>query len=165
MRFTKFAFLATLLLLAATARNTTADQTIYADALTNAWEDWSWATVSLTATSPVYSGTHAIRVTPGAWEALRLNHAAMDTTGYSNLMFRIHGGATGGQLLLVQALRGTTPQTAVNLPPLTNTWQLLTLNLSALAVSNVSDFTGFWIQDRSGAAQGARSGRESLQPC
>jgi len=37
-------------------------QTIYADALQNGWENWSWATVNLNNASPVRAGASSIGV-------------------------------------------------------------------------------------------------------
>jgi hypothetical protein len=133
-----------------------ADQQIYGDALVNGWQDWSWATVDLGATFPVHSGAQSARVTAGAWEAIYLQHTAFDTAPYAELVFWIHGGATGGQLLQVQALLDGTPQTAVALAPLAaGAWQEITISLTALGVANRPNMGGFWIQDRSGGAQGA----------
>src|SRR5438132_1416851 len=113
------------------------DQQIYTDSLVNGWQNWSWATVNLSATSPVHSGTRSASVTADAWEAIYLHHDAFDNSGYSDVVFWIHGGSTGGQLLQVQALLSGTAQTAVSLAPLpTNTWQKITLSLAALGVAN-----------------------------
>src|SRR5262245_26602022 len=76
---------------------------IYTDALVNGWQNWSWATVNLSATSPVHSGTSSASVTAAAWQAIYLHHDAFDSSGYSNLVFWLHGGSAGGQLLQVQA--------------------------------------------------------------
>ena len=80
------------------------DQQIYTDSLANGWQSWSWATVNLANSSPVHSGTQSASVNAGAWEAIYLHHDAFDTSGYTDLVFWIHGGSTGGQLLQVQAL-------------------------------------------------------------
>ncbi len=42
------------------------DQVIYADALQNSWQNYSWATVSFSNTSPVYSGVNSISVSAPA---------------------------------------------------------------------------------------------------
>jgi len=45
-------------------------------------------------------------------------------------------------------------QTAVNLAPLlANSWQQITVSLTALGLANRPDMDGFWVQDRIGAAQ------------
>src|SRR5215510_8483334 len=125
MRLSIFSVLSwlTVFLLTASAFAQT-DQQIYTDSLVNGWQNWSWATVNLSTTSPVHSGTRSASVTADAWEAIYLHHDAFDTSGYSDFVFWIHGGSTGGQLLQVQAELSGTAQTAVQLPSLlANTWQ------------------------------------------
>ena len=129
-----------------------ADQLIYADSLTNGWQNWSWATVNAANTSPVHSGTSSFSVSATAWQAISLHHAAFATAPYTELVFWIHGGSTGGQLLNVQALLGGSPQAPVALPALAaNTWQKITIPLGSLGVADKPNMDGFWIQDRSGA--------------
>ena len=79
------------------------DQSIYADALANGWQKWSWATVNLSNTQPVQAGSDSISVNATAYQALYLHQTAFDSSLYSNLVFWINGGPTGGQLLQVQA--------------------------------------------------------------
>lgn len=132
------------------------DQALYTDSLVNGWQDWSWAVVNLSANSPVRSGTKSASVTADAWEAIYLHHAAFDSSGYSDLVFWLHGGSTGGQLLQVQGLLGGTAQTVVQLPALAaNTWQQFTIPLASLGVANRGNLDGFWIQDRSGTTRPA----------
>jgi hypothetical protein len=128
------------------------DQDIYTDALQNSWEDWSWATVTLAATSPVHTGAKSASVTAGAWAAIYLHHAAFDSSGFTNVTFWIHGGPTAGQKIQLQGLLSGTAQTPVALHP-TNGWQQVTVSLAALGVANKPDVDGFWIQDSSGTAQ------------
>jgi hypothetical protein len=50
---------------------------IYADALDNGWQDWSWDPITLNwnNTSPVHSGSHSIAVTfTGGWGGLQFGH-------------------------------------------------------------------------------------------
>ena len=130
------------------------DQQIYTDSLVSGWQNWSWATVNLANASPVHSGTRSASVTADAWEAIYLHHDAFDTSGYTDLVFWIHGGSTGGQLLQVQALLSGTAQSAVALAPLpANTWQKITISLASLGVANKPNMDGFWIQDRSGTTK------------
>jgi alpha-L-arabinofuranosidase len=132
------------------------DQPIYTDSLVGGWQNWSWATVNLANTSPVHSGTRSVSVNADAWEAIYLHHDAFDTSGYTDLVFWIHGGSTGGQLLQVQALLNGAAQTAVTLAPLSaNTWQKITISLASLGVAGKPNMDGFWIQDRSGTTKPA----------
>jgi hypothetical protein len=128
------------------------DQDIYTDALQNSWQNWSWATVNLTAASPVHSGTRSAAVTAGAWAAVYFHHDAFDSSGFSSLTFWIHGGSPGGQRLQIQGILSGAAQTAVAIRA-TNGWQQVTVTLAALGVANKPDLDGFWIQDASGTAQ------------
>jgi hypothetical protein len=131
-----------------------ADQSVYTDALVNGWQDWSWATVNFSNTQPVQSGADSISVSAGPYQALYLHHDAFDSSLYSNLVFWIDGGSTGGQLVQVQATLNGTAQTVVTLPPLAaNSWQQVTIPLSSLGVESQPNLDGFWIQDRSGTTQ------------
>ncbi len=132
------------------------DQAVYTDALVNGWQNWSWATVNLSNTTPVQSGTDSISVSAGPYQALYLHQTAFDSTPYSALVFWINGGSTGGQLLQVQATLNGASQTVVTLPALAaNGWQQVTIPLSSLGAQNQPDLDGFWIQDRSGTTQPA----------
>ncbi len=127
-----------------------ADQVIYSDTLQNGWQNWSWATVSLTNTSPVHSGSDSISVTasnsPEDWEALYLEVTAMDVSSYTNLTFWINGGV-GGQSVQVLALVNGSPQTAVQIGPLpTNQWKQINCSLTALGVAGQTSFDGIWVQ-------------------
>jgi alpha-L-arabinofuranosidase len=130
------------------------DQSVYTDALVNGWQNWSWATVNLSNTTPVQSGTNSISVSAGPYQALYLHQTAFNSTPYTALVFWINGGSTGGQLLQVEATLNGASQAVVPLPALaTNTWQQVTIPLSSLGVQNQPDLDGFWIQDRSGTTQ------------
>jgi alpha-N-arabinofuranosidase len=132
------------------------DQSVYADALVNGWQNWSWATVNLSNTTPVQAGTDSISVSAGPYQALYLHQTAFDSTPYTALVFWINGGSTGGQLLQVQATLNGASQNVVTLPALAaNSWQQVTIPLSSLGVQNQPDLDGFWIQDRSGTTQPA----------
>jgi alpha-N-arabinofuranosidase len=129
---------------------------IYTDNLVNGFQNWSWATVNLTNTSPVHSGAYAISVTDGGnYQALVFEHSDFNTSLYTNLSFWVNGGSTGGQRVQVWGMLDGTNQVnyyAGSLP--TNTWQPVTIPLSALGVANKPNCTGFEIQgDDGGAAQ------------
>ncbi len=52
-----------------------APQVIYDDILAASWANWSWASVNLSAATPVHSGTKSIAVTyTGGWQGLYLAH-------------------------------------------------------------------------------------------
>lgn len=132
-----------------------ADQIIYNDSLQNGWQDWSWATVNFTNTSPVHSGTDSISVTAGAWTAMYVHASgAFDPSGFTNLSFWIDGGSAGGQLLQVQATyNGSAANSGLQIPALGKSWQQINAPMSVLIPAGQSQIDGFWIQDRSGTAQ------------
>jgi len=130
------------------------DVTIYDEALAPGWQSWSWATVNLASSAQANTGSVSIAVTATPYTALYLRSAAapIDTHGYLNLTFYLHGGDTGGQVVQVQAVIGDTPQAAVRLNPIAaGTWQKITVPLAALGVDNRSDVGGFWLQEIAGA--------------
>lgn len=146
--------LSTLLLLALTLRAHAADQIIFDDALQNEWQNWSWATVSLTNTAPVHGGTRSIRVTAGSWQAFYPAHAAQDAASFSALSFWANGGPTGGQRLALIGLVSGAPVMTNYISPLpTNSWQHYTVSLASLGLVNQPDFDGFYFQESTGAGQ------------
>jgi hypothetical protein len=147
------AFLSIVCLLGTTTRAQT-DQVIYTDSLQNNWQNYSWASVNFNNSNPVHDGSASISVNAAAWQALYLHHAPQQSDNYTNLVFWIHGGASGGQRLQLQATIGGAAQTAVALQPLqSNSWQQIMISLAALGVSSTPNFDGFWIQDTSGTTQ------------
>ena len=113
------------------------DQLIYSNSLNNGWQNWSWATVDLSNSSPVHSAPCSISVTAGAYQALYLAQDPFDTSGYTNLTFWICGDPVGGQKLHVQAVLNGVAQSIVALPTLspTNAWQQVTLSLASLGAA------------------------------
>jgi hypothetical protein len=141
-----------LLALRATAFGAT-DQTIYDEALASGWQNWSWASVDLASTANANTGAVSIAVTPAPFSALYLRSAdaPVDTNGYLNLTFYVHGGATGGQIFQVQAIIGDAAQPGVRVNALAaGTWQKITVPLSSLGVENRTDVSGFWFQEIAG---------------
>ena len=148
------AFLLPILCCPAGSAHAQTDQSVYNDELDNGWQNWSWATVNLSNSRPVYAGSASISVTAGPYQALYLHQTAFDSSLYSALVFWINGGSSGGQLLQVQATLNGTAQTAVALAPLAvNTWQQISIPLASLGVQDQPNLDGFWIQDRSGTTQ------------
>ncbi|MHB8636695.1 MAG: glycoside hydrolase family 44 protein [Fimbriimonadaceae bacterium] len=133
-----------------------ADQGVYSDELDNGWQNWSWASVNLSNSSPVHGGAYSISVTETAgYQALYLHHSAQSADGFEALVFWVNGGATGGQLLQVQGTLNGGAIAAYPLPPLAaNTWTRVVVPLKAIGVWGANNFDGFWLQDRSGTAQG-----------
>ena len=136
----------------ARAQTAGSDFTAYTDALTNNWQNYSWATVAFDNTSPVHgTGGQSIRVDAGGYQALYLHHAGFDPSAFQSLTFWIHGGTAGGQNLQAQITVNGNAQTAYTLPaPTANTWQQITIPLSSLGANGQSSIDGFWIQNTTG---------------
>lgn len=130
-----------------------ADIVIYDDALAPGWQNWSWAVTDPAHGETVRSGTVSLAVTPTAWSAAYLRAAAapVDTQGLLNLTFWVHGGTAGGQRLQVVAVVDDVAQPGVPIAPLAaNSWQRVSVPLSALGADDRNDVNGFWIQEGAG---------------
>ncbi|RKH52944.1 chitinase [Corallococcus llansteffanensis] len=130
--------------------------TLYDDALGSGWEDWSYATHSLTATSPVFAGTRSISATFGAWKGVYLHHAGVPTTGYGFVELQVHPGATSNPALAVYATVGTSQKTPVALNPFcaggtikASAWTLCRVPLTNLGAANAS-LSGFVVMENAG---------------
>jgi hypothetical protein len=137
-----------------------AQMTVYSNALVNGWENSSYnTTLNFANTSPVYTGSKdSISVTvTSAWGGIQLSHAAITDTAYASISFVLNGGASGGQSLQMYGILTTGVQSARYYlsAPVANTWQQYWVPLSALGVANVSNFTGFAIQDSAGTSEPA----------
>ncbi len=141
-----------LLFCGALAGRSQTNQSLYTDSLQNGWGDWSWATVNFNQTAVVHSGSKAISVNAGAWEALFLHHDLFDATAFTNLTFWIHGGSAGGQQLVVQAIRGgTSVASGQAIGPLTaGTWRQINVPMSVLLPPGTMQIDGFCIQENTG---------------
>lgn len=123
------------------------DLVVYADHLSNGFQDWSWGTRSLTNSETVHSGVYSIRASLNYWEAVSLAHSDMSTALYGSLSFWMNGGTKGGQVVAVQGVLSGTAQTAYRLTALpANTWKQFTIPLSSLGVADKTDFDRFWFQ-------------------
>jgi autotransporter family porin len=125
---------------------------IYTDQLGEAWQNWPWgANIGLENTSPVQSGSDSISVKINdGWGALYLHREpAQTTSGYTNLEFYVHGGATGGQALSVVA-NGNTGATVL-FTATKNSWVKISIPLSDLG--SPASITDLYIQNATDAAQ------------
>jgi hypothetical protein len=129
---------------------------IYTDNLVNGFQNGSWATVNMTNTSPVHSGSYSISITDGGGsQALVFNRSDFNTSLYTSLSFWVNGGSAGRQKFEVWGVLDGTNQASEFFGPLpTNTWLQLTIPLSMLGVANKPNCSGFSIQgDDGGEAQ------------
>lgn len=130
------------------------EEWLYQDSLINGWEDWGWATIDYKNLLPVRSGSKSISVSMDGYSGIYWHRSSFDSTPYTNLVFWIHGGTSGGQQLQVNALtNGMARNTVVLDPPVANAWQKRVIPLTALGVANISTLDGFWIQSRSANSQ------------
>ncbi len=142
---------------------TAQNATVYADALGNGWQNWSWATVSLASTSPVHAGQFAISMEPDSFQGLYFASpgAVRSFADYTGLRLWVHGGTAGNQNLRLTFQLG---QTVVFERPLNQivsggalaagqwreVWQPFTG-----AGAPGGTFDGIIVQDQSGANQAA----------
>jgi hypothetical protein len=128
---------------------------IYSSSLQNDWENWSWATVNMANTSPVLTGySDSISVACGSYSALYVEHSDFDSTLYTNLTFWLNGGASGGQVLTIEATSGgSATSSTVVVGPLASgsVWQQFTVSLADLDSSYIPNLDGFWIFNNSGS--------------
>jgi alpha-L-arabinofuranosidase len=105
----------------------------------NGWQDWGWVPHYVT-NNPNFNGTNSIVfAADSAWQALHLEHDAIDTRLYTNLTLRLYGGAKGGQTVGVQAQVGSTWGTQIQVKAPTNQWLQFTFSLTALDADNVTN--------------------------
>src|SRR5439155_15767883 len=91
-----------------------ADQAVFTDSLQNGWvANYSWATVNVTNSTPVHTGSASISVSSTNWQALYFHHSAQDSSQFANITFWINGGSSGGQSIQVQATRNGAAQTNI----------------------------------------------------
>lgn len=128
---------------------------IYTDHLVNGFQNWSWATVNLTNTTPVHFGAHSVSVIDSTnYQAVYFEHPAFDTTPYAAVDFWINGGSDGGQSLQAGGVLNGSIQLTYPLETLApNHWQHITIPLSSLGIADATNFTGFWIQGSVNTAQ------------
>lgn len=133
---------------------------VYTDHLVNGFQDWGWAPHNYAGTTLVHAGVNSTEVTIASpYQGLQIVRGDLDSSPYNTLSFWINGGVNGGQRLQIYGLLhvgGTQNAAQLNFSLgtlATNIWQQFTIPLSALGVAGKTNFTGFVIQDRVGAAQ------------
>jgi len=78
------------------------DLVVYDDSLTTGWQDWSWATHNLSNPSPVHGGSASISMELAGWDGLYFHStSAYSTADYEALELWVHGGAAGGQTVIL----------------------------------------------------------------
>jgi fibronectin type 3 domain-containing protein len=126
---------------------TSDDMLIYSDRFNNGWVDnWSWMPRYAT-NNPVFAGSNSMALVPsGTYQAWWLKSGTMvDTRIYTNLTFRLNGGATGGQSISVSGELDGSGLGGVSVTAPTNSWKLVTISLAALGINNVTNLTGLQV--------------------
>jgi parallel beta-helix repeat protein len=113
--------------------------TLYEDALSSEWQNWSGSVVNYSNTSPVYSGTKSIAFTPPAWGTFDMaNPAGFSTTPYTHIRFAARGSSDNQPFsIYFTDMSGTQLKPPVPLSnyggyPSASAWKLYTIPLSDL---------------------------------
>jgi hypothetical protein len=138
----------------------TINMEIYSNSLVNGWANASYnITLNYSNPSPTYPGSkYSISATiTNAYGGIGLYHSPLADTNYASISFWLNGGADGEQQLQMYGLLGADGEgQSARYPldtPQANTWTQYTVQLSALGVANVTNFSGFVIQDDAGTAE------------
>ncbi|AVP98921.1 hypothetical protein C7S18_17815 [Ahniella affigens] len=139
------------------------DVAVFADSLNAGFQNWSWATVNLNvqAPNPVYAGTRSASMEPDSFQGLYFHaNAPLNTAGYTELRFAVHGGGTGGQNVNLVLQNGSTIIYNQPLAGLVtggsiaaSQWREVVLPFSGPGAPSGS-FDGIIVQDQSGGNQG-----------
>lgn len=132
--------------------------TVYDKELGPGWQNWSWATVELSADA----GAHKpIKVEAKGWQALYLHHEAFDTTPYRGITMLLQstgGDATYRIVAIVDGKPVIDPKTATSSDPQPlghvvtvspGGWKQVQVSLLDLGVDKAR-IDGFWIQNATG---------------
>ena len=119
---------------------------IYTDRYVNAFQDWGWGTRAGSTNAAV--GTNSLSLSGTAWNvAFSAHHSSFDSSPYSTLSFRAHGGTTGGQVLRLFAHVTGADLVGTNLPALSaNTWKQYVIPLANLNAANRTNLEQFTLQ-------------------
>lgn len=120
--------------------------TLFDEGLGLGWQDWSWSCEkNFECASPVYSGSKSLALTMDSWGALQIHTASgrVAVSSYTDLVFYINGGDTGGQNLKVMAATPTETMAPVNLNEFVEggdvpagEWKKVRIPLSALNIED-----------------------------
>jgi hypothetical protein len=125
---------------------------IYDDQLRNGFENWSWAPVSFTESSVVFTGPYSISFEPTAWSALFFHkEGGINRQDFVGVSFCVNGGEASYQKLRLALLDvgtqiaslpidGFIPGGAIR----AHTWLCVSIPFSALPSS--APFDGIWLQ-------------------
>ena len=121
------------------------DQLVYSQMLNNGWQDWGWVPHYATNYPPPNGTNCMVFAASSSWQAWYLVHDPIDTTLYANLTLWLNGGTKGGQTVGVQAEKGSTWGTQIQVKAPTNVWQQFTFSLASLGVGKITNLTAIQI--------------------
>ena len=130
---------------------------IYGDNTQNNWQSNPInASVNLSNTAPVKTGTRSMAVASTAGGAMQLSKPVtqVDTTPFQSLSFWVHGGSTGGQKLKVAMLNNGNEGTRWEIlpAPQAGVWTKVAIALSDLGVANITTLGGLRIWESNNSA-------------
>lgn len=111
---------------------------IFDDALQNGFNNWSWSVTSTIITSEVVEGSKALRIDFTGDGGLKLANANLSTTGMSELVFSVYGGAglgNGGKL----GLMVNNKWSIKSIQTVPGAWKEIVIPISELVGLGVSD--------------------------
>jgi hypothetical protein len=121
---------------------------IYNDAVSDGWQSWSWAKVTMQVPA---GNVQPIKVEGDPWSGLVLHHEPIYTKGYSKLTFYINGGVDGGQSLAVKVtIGGKAVDSNYLIQPKAKTWTAVTVLLKDIGAQDVN-IDGILIQGQAEA--------------
>jgi RHS repeat-associated protein len=125
---------------------------LYIDAVDSSWTDSSWNTTITNSTSTVYSGTKSLKVVyTASWGGVSYARS-LNTTPYTTIDFYVYVGTTVPDLYLYFLNQSGTLIQTVTVSDYTtggltaNTWQHVSVPLSALGIVNYNNLLYFSIE-------------------
>ena len=121
---------------------------IYDKKLGEGWQNWSFATVELSA--DIGSPRLPIKVSAEGYKALYLHHAPFSGAPYRGLSFLIQGTGAGGKVRVIATSGGKPIEGKMKLVEVKpGGWTKVTASLAELGAASI-EIDGFWIQNDSG---------------
>ncbi|UXI69380.1 glycoside hydrolase family 44 protein [Tahibacter amnicola] len=157
-----------LLFTAAASAQTAPPLDLYTDALSPAFQNWSWAggsagtgSYNLANASPTHAGSASIRFLPQGWGGLLFADVTnvYDAAQYESLTFWIHGGSGSNQVLQLALQHDASTLAAVNVGDYTSggivagTWHAVTIPFNASTGLTAGSFNRVQIMDFTGGTQ------------
>lgn len=120
---------------------------IYDKKLGEGWQNWSFATVELSA--DIGSARMPIKVSADGYKALYLHHAPFSGAPYRGLTFLIQGTGAGGKVRVIATAGGKPIEGKMKLVEVKpGGWTKVTASLAELGAASI-EIDGFWIQNDS----------------